>query len=755
MDMYSKVNDLGNAFIAQYEKGDFLAALQLILSHPDVTYDHLVSQDPAFWYLVNYADACAFSDSFTMYVASQALQTQLSTSSKAQKFLERLQWESYFLHPILLNEDAEKLFSQLNEVDIEVLPLPYQTMLKAKLELWKRIRALKATKPQWTTQVEARLPMHAWLPWHFFAYQLPVETLPALKPHQTPLIFLEPVEGLDYEAHLAPFLQAPAIFACETMSSFLQLLQFPGMESILARHCIYILELYPCEQFACQMAEKWGTLCPVILLKRKMFSEYIPLLIQALTAYLTQPDLKQETPAANWLYQLSCRMLYSAKVERYGPSRFIALHVEESYRTWFDPHKGLIPPQVHLGPNPKDYLQEYLAALPRKANPFTPQNKIRLAHIVPQMVGLQHAPTRLVTTLLQHADQVWFDLFLISTERMLIRPLDYPVCHYRSEPSPVLANFILNYLDSLGIHIHCEAEFSTYASTAEHIARLLKELQIDVAVFHGPDDINCLCSALCEVPVRILFEHGTLPAYPVFDLAILSTPEAVEKHQVEYKQMGMETCYLNYSVDVKATWKNEPYSKVELGFPENSFIMTTISNHLDARLGSEMLHAIGAILKRCPQAYYAPIGNVKKSDRMRAIWQLYGVNDRVIFLGQKPDPSQYARSMELYLNEIPFGSGLGMLDAMASGCPVVSMYDPEGVPQARYAATYFGVEYVIKTGRVEDYVELACRLIEEPLLYQQWSEHALNQYEKRVDTQQYVKNFEKLMEIFINYKTGK
>ena len=280
---------------------------------------------------------------------------------------------------------------------------------------------------------------------------------------------------------------------------------------------------------------------------------------------------------------------------------------------------------------------------------------------------------------------------------------------------------------------------------------ILREIEIDIAVFHGPDEINSWCASSTEVPIRIFFEHGTLPNYLYFDLAILSTQEAFEKNQNRFRQSGMESCFLPFSMDVREGWKEQPYSKEELGLPVDSFVITTISNHLDARLNKEMCQAIGEILQRCPHAVYAPIGKVCDQEKIRAFFEPYGVNERIIFLGYREHPSQIARSMNLYLNEFPFGSCLALLDAMAAGCPIVSMYDEHGPQQARYGATYLGIDYVVKTNRKEDYVDLACRLVLQPDLYQAWSKHALEQYEKRVDVQQYVRMFEQILEKYIDY----
>ncbi len=138
----------------------------------------------------------------------------------------------------------------------------------------------------------------------------------------------------------------------------------------------------------------------------------------------------------------------------------------------------------------------------------------------------------------------------------------------------------------------------------------------------------------------------------------------------------------------------EPYPLDQLGLPSGTKVLTTISNNLENRLTNEMCLAIAEILQSCPDACYAPMGRVDDEGKLRRFFRQHKVEDRIFFLGSVSKPSQYARSMHIYLNEFPFGSCLGMLDAMAAGCPVVSMYDMKGPPQARYGGDYFGLERV-------------------------------------------------------------
>lgn len=770
-------------FIELYEKGQIQQSFELILSNPEVQYESLQSSEPLFRYIINFVDACVYKGAIDIYGAIKTLIKVLTEDKKiatlASQFIEILIWEQNFLEllsqqlPSTSDPDQSKdFYTLINELKaapelteeevshfIDFIPLYYRPFTQDRIWLLRDWKKLVTSKPFLQGCIKEEGEIVDLLPWHYFAYPLPHQPLQDVNANETPLIFLEPILNANYAEILAPFSEKTAIFVFQTLQSLLQLLHFPAVALSLKqpKHYIYILDLYPQQQIALQkMSEaQFKRFKPLIQVPHHCLTEAMPVLIDTLTKCLKQSpeELKTDSPIANGLYQISKRLLFRMQAERYGKSRYMALSISEGYNAWHNTHKGRPPTGLDLGPLHEDFLDKELRdnVSHRKVRAFAPQNKVRIAHIVPQVALYGHAPTKLLVNLLSYADHSWFDFYLFSTERLAVQSLEYPVPHYFAASSSIIGDPILQHLSSMGVKIHIEPDPSTYRATAMHMAELLKKMEIDIAVFHGPDEVNSLCASITDVPVRVFFEHGTLPKPFCFDLAILSTEDEFNAHKEEYRKQGMESCYLNFCMDASSTWEKEPYTKEKLGFPANSFIMTTISNHLDTRLSTDMCQAIGEILSQCPKAYYAPIGAVINRERIRTILEPYGVNERVIFLGEKGNPSQYARSMELYLNEFPFGSCLGMLDAMACGCPVVSLYDEKGPPQSKYAGVYFGKDRVITTGKKEDYVKLACTLIKDPEIYKEWSEHAKAQYSKHVDVQGYVKNFEKILEIYIQY----
>lgn len=169
--------------------------------------------------------------------------------------------------------------------------------------------------------------------------------------------------------------------------------------------------------------------------------------------------------------------------------------------------------------------------------------------------------------------------------------------------------------------------------------------------------------------------------------------------------------------------------------------MTTISNHLNSRVGDGMCRAIAAILNACPDTWYAPIGPADGtlSQRLDAA----GAPPRYRLLGWRPSPSDDIRPMHLYLNEFPVGGGVALIDAMAAGLPIVALYDPDGPHQARYIADYYDPRRAVRTPY--EYVELAESLLTDPARRAEWATYSRTRFGDVVDLAAYARRFERLV----------
>jgi len=760
------MEDIFNRFIDLYGKGDISESIRLILPHPGFSYDSLDSTNPLFPHIVNYIDACIFEGSAEAFQANQCVLSLISKNSRPDyvPFILRVQLELKLLyriftgkddyplpasfthivecerHEILLEEDKKK--SLLNSVDKN-----YKALFQEQLMLSQNWIAFKKKKNACSFLYKEMKPGF-FRPLHQLNFDTPTE-LNFLSQEGIPLIFLEPLKG-PFTNLLQAIDQRPSIFVFETLSSLVQMLQYPEILNALSKsdHLLYILEFYPNAQFAIQDHSrlKGKSFQPILLSQNHRIQKILPVFEEALMKCISQPEqnLNKDTKEGSELYQLAQKFLYSTKAHRLGISRAYALFEYEGAKRWHDKHKNTFDKVHDVTSIGEDLMATKLSQIYHQGKKDK-EPKLKLIHVVPQIVDGGHAPSRLLDILVKYHNPELFSLAIISTERLQMHSSEYPLQSYPSDSSSKRASQRLAYFYSQNIPVAIVENAKTYEQSAHQVAALLNLMQPDIIVFHGPDSINYQCANMVNTALKVLFEHGTIPEYPGFDLVIASSTEAPKIYQSLFERIGAKVETLPFCIDVRDGWLPQPIPRKTLGLPEQGQIMTTISYHLDSRLTNDMRLAIAEILKRVPQAYYAPIGPIGEKNKFMQFFQQYGVEDRIILVGPQGNPSQWARSMNLYLNEFPFGSGLGILDAMAAGCPVVSMYDVNGPPQGRYGGDYFGIDRAIISGKPEDYVDLACRLLTDPILYQEWSEHAKKRYELHANVKSYVKDFEDIL----------
>jgi glycosyltransferase involved in cell wall biosynthesis len=371
----------------------------------------------------------------------------------------------------------------------------------------------------------------------------------------------------------------------------------------------------------------------------------------------------------------------------------------------------------------------------------------RVVHVTSQLVDQGHAPTNILYRLLAMSDRTRLDQAVIITESFIQRTGDYPYHLRHNSSSEVRAPNFLKFLDKEKFAYLLERpgsdenRFESVNDLANRLAKRINPIDADVIVFHGTEPLHHALASKLKSPLKILFEHGTLPKSPGFDIALCCLEDTPSLCGKSLEALGTKIEVLPFAADSRWGWKAEIPTKEQLGINEDYRIATTISNHLSSRMSPAFCEAINQILKRVPDLVYAPIGKIENPSEMFDRFDP-SVRDRIKWLGDQQNPSQLTRCMDLYFNEFPFGSCYGILDAMASGCPVISMYDLNGPPQARYGGLFMGLEQSIETGQIGDYVEKACSLLENPLAYFKASQISFQQYEWRSNYWAYIEQFE-------------
>ena len=772
------MNDCVENFFNFYAQGDLIQAVRCIIPDANSSYDQLQSAHPLLRQVVNFVDAAVFEipleGRYQMLILLKLEYDRQGSIPLVRELLDYLKEEERFLYR-LLNESNETINSQLSpyfesmlsavkgsmtinaekiEEIIKETPTHFHQLFRFHLEMVHGWESIKKCKP-WIDLNLSKKSFEVY-PWYPLKYNYPLPTLDETS-DQVPVVFFEPIQG-DLTDFFLRLEGTPAVFVFYTFAQFFQMLWNPGMVKALCEplHLIYILELYPHGQFLHQATEAFAheEFYPIFFYQTPHLEAYGSPLIEALKACLNLPksDYLMDNETGDWLYEVSKRLLLSIRQERLGYGRIPALQMHLGQLKWYDPHKGVPSQERSLGPPVNDYMAKILANLSKRraVRARGMKDRLKLAHVVPQIVFGGHAPTRILENLVLYHNQEQFEVKVITTEVLQEHMLEYPYNFYTSHSSELRSGNLPMLFQEKGVETMMNKQRITYLDDAYNLSEHLNKSGFDVVVFHGPDIVNTMATQMINASLRVLFEHGTPPVYPGYDLAILSSDAAVEIHEQALKTIQTQAKALPFAVDVRKGWHEKPYDKETLGLPAESLVMTTISTKLDARLSDKMCHAIARILKINPQAVYAPIGAISNPQRIRDIFAQYEVSERFYPLGSLNNPSQYARSMDLYLNEFPFGSCLAILDAMAAGCPVVTMFDAQGPQQARYGGHFMGVERAISDGNIEAYIHLACQLLKNKEMYHEWSLRALQQYEKYADVQGYVRSFEEIILDYMN-----
>jgi len=768
------MGDLLNAFFDDYVEGRLREGIEQILPNPGCSYAAVTNENVPDRQLTRYIDEAVFGRIHILSLQKNLLtlslesQRELKTAtvinalnaldlenkypqfiSSIKKNLSNLKSLPIPFSSMLQQQLFEKTFTEAEIAEIlEKTPQVYRELTAFQIQLTANWQIFKKTHHEFVKIFpQVYFEMHPWYP---LKYAIPLPSMEETV--EIPVIFFEPVKK-SMQGFLEQLKGRLAIYVFMSRAHFFHMLSIPGFIDSLSdeNHLIYITEYYPHEQFKTQYIDlfKNRDLKAVSFFPTKVLKTYEALFMEALydTVNASFKELNADTSDGDRLFEIAKRILFFTDLNRLGQESLCALYGLKEIKEWYGIHKGVVPENKLLGPSPDEPIQVLLSDLSKdcRQRKFEGGEKIVLVHIVNQLIDGGHGPTSLIKNLVLNRNSELFDVIVICSEYLQAHKLEYPYKEYVSDSSEKGGVNSIMHMQQSGVQVFSTQEITYYRQDAKNLANTLNQMGIDIAVFHGPDIVNTMAVQMTTAPLRVLFEHGSQARFAGFNLSFASSEDAVAFYKKNSEQWNMKIKYLGFAVDCKERWEGGPIQRSALGIPEDAFVLTTISSKLDVRLTDEMLHTLGEILKRVPKAWYAPIGSVQNPERIKKIFARYSVEQKLKILGAQDNPSQLARSMHLYINEFPFGSGLGMLDAMAAGCPVISIYAANRPQQARYGGHYMGMDRVITSGKKEDYIDLACELLNNPEKYQEWSQHAQKQYALFSDIPGWVARFEEIV----------
>jgi glycosyltransferase involved in cell wall biosynthesis len=132
-------------------------------------------------------------------------------------------------------------------------------------------------------------------------------------------------------------------------------------------------------------------------------------------------------------------------------------------------------------------------------------------------------------------------------------------------------------------------------------------------------------------------------------------------------------------VDISKFRKAKPYSKTDLGLPENTKIVTMIARFFEAKDHKTVVRALPHLRK---EVHILFCGSGEQGiNECKQLAENLNVASRVHFLGNRTDVERIIKSSDVgILSSFYEGFGLAILEAMAAGIPAIAS-DVEGVEE--------------------------------------------------------------------------
>ena len=768
-----KKNSL-TSFTQHYAQGLHIEALQSIFHSCKSSLDDHTCETELEHLILNYADSLAFSNNFQEVLrANKALQKQFvqtpTLNAQYRHFLHALKIDHYLLHSLYSSEVYEKIldknfstaddslhtlmqekynllkdFFQPLGIAEEISNQRFQTFLR-QANYHKRLKAFKESRHHFYQSLKVENYPYIPLRYPLLGKKTLWESRLSEQFPGTPCILVFPYQ-MDWE-QLSFFLkESRAIFIFLQTSHLLQCLQFPDLLEILrnSKHLLLCLDQPLNNQYKLQPSFKKSDtkLKMMVLHTNNSVLACVPSIQELIKAFIAQPstELGEETPCSISLYQLGQRLNYQLNLERLGYSRFYALENKMVKEEFYDPYFSTLLTFPH-SPAPS---REIAASIVLETNPQIKKRPLKkrapykIAHILPSHKLFPHMECfkQLQTLLPGYSEQKTFIPFLFTYEDPSLSNEEYPYATHipkysqKKELCPSIPHYIIE-------------ESKSNTQTARALAELLEKHKIDIAYFHHHSALHLLCARLSSTPLFIQQQSSEHDYYPNFSLIILKNEWELDRWKS--KKQNIPIASLPFYFDPKVQWNTKPFSKKYFGLKETDLILTTFSPDLQRTLNKRTCHAIASILKRIPNAYYLPVGYIESTNEIYTIFDNLNVGDRLMFLHEQECPSQLARSMDLYMSEISFTNGIGTLEAMAAGLPIITHYNTTGPYFQREAAYYSGTNLCIKSDNIQDYINLACQLLTDKASYELWKQHSLEQYSKFIKENNYAKQFQKLL----------
>ncbi|MBL0169347.1 MAG: glycosyltransferase [Gemmatimonadaceae bacterium] len=294
--------------------------------------------------------------------------------------------------------------------------------------------------------------------------------------------------------------------------------------------------------------------------------------------------------------------------------------------------------------------------------------------------------------------------------------------------------------------------------SAPALEQHFRALRPDVVHTHsGAWGRACRAARKAGVPVIVHTVHGKLDRDPWYDVplkrwearhsdAVVAVSSALALDLI--KRVGLESRTISTLINGVDTSRFRPSpaeracARRTLGL-DDRFVIGTVARLVHIKNHAALLTAFSRIAWQRPDAVLVVAGDGPLEHALNAQAAALGLGDRVRFLGSIPDTERIYRALDLFvLPSFAEGTSLSVLEAMASGVPVVATA-VGGTP----ALLDNGACGLLATSPDPVAVELALsRALADPATMQRFAQRALERVERDYSLEAMVTAYESLYE---------
>jgi glycosyltransferase involved in cell wall biosynthesis len=376
------------------------------------------------------------------------------------------------------------------------------------------------------------------------------------------------------------------------------------------------------------------------------------------------------------------------------------------------------------------------------------EGKTRIAYVQSNLVDDTNAQTQRLLGLLKYRDRDKYDVRVYSSEDFAGRT--YPLFWISQDMPGSLRRGpkFLKWCETEGIGTYIAPLEGTLLDTAYELAHSILDFKPHIVVYQGTIacPLLCLLAGWRLAPVQVSLNTGVPMCVSGLDHTFYYSDTSRVNDAKLWPSGRGAISTMPTGIDLDVCVPPVPAGMPTKDSPDQVVLMT-VSNAASKRLSEEFLGAMCRTLLKRPKALYYIIGD-SLTGKQQAILNRSGVGPRIAFIGCNPDVRSLLHLADIYVNEFPVGGAQSVMEAMATGLPVVAAHYSDK-HQHHCGAGYVGEKWAIKPFSVEAYEAQLLQLIDDPNFRKECGDDMLNRaktvYDYKVVTPQYETMYDSLL----------